>query len=215
MVHVPRWQIFAVIAVLLLGLAYAAPNIMSRQFAEDLPSWIPHEKINLGLDLQGGSSVLMQVDLDEVFEEQLDNLMDAVRQELRSGRIGYTNLGREGETVSFQLRDPAAEQQVRERLRNLGDDLLVTVSGDTNFSVRYTDAAIMERRQNVVNQVIEIVRIRIDETGTREPSVQRQGEDRVLIQLPGVGDPERVKDLIGRSISMGASMRGPDGSSRK
>ena len=108
MVQFSRWQLLAVLAVVLLGLAFAAPNLLPRQVSESLPSWLPNQQVNLGLDLQGGSSsCCLEVDMEAVFEEELGNLVDTVRSELRRERIGYTGLRSEGDSVYFTLRDPA------------------------------------------------------------------------------------------------------------
>ncbi len=202
MVQISKWQLALVCLILLLGFAFAAPNLLPRSTAEGLPDWLPKQQINLGLDLQGGSHVLMEVQFDEAFEEQLANLVDAVRQELRSARIGYTNLGVQGDGVTVELTDPARTEEVRSLLRDLGEGLVLSVEDETRFRLQFSEEAIAERQRNIVNQSIEIVRRRVDETGTREPTIQRQGDDRILIQLPGIGDPARIIDLIGQTAKL-------------
>ena len=191
-----------VIAVLLLGIGFAAPNLLSRQTAQSLPDWVPKEQINLGLDLQGGSHLLLEVDLAAVTREQLDNLVDTLRTDLRRARIGYTALGTEGNAVTFRVRDPADIEAARKIVRDAASDILVNVSEDGTFNISYTEQALQQRRKNVVQQSIEIVRRRIDELGTREPAIQRQGDQRILVQLPGVRDPERIKEILGKTAKL-------------
>ncbi|MEE8499416.1 MAG: protein translocase subunit SecD [Kiloniellales bacterium] len=205
MVHFPKWQLVLVLAVLAIGLAFAAPNLLKRETAEALPGWVPNQQVNLGLDLQGGSYLLLEVDLDFVVREQLENLVDGIRIGLRKARLGYTNLGVEGGAVTFTLRDAgdaATLDRARQIVRDLAGDLLVEASEAGRFRISFTPQALDERRRKVVEQSIEIVRRRIDETGTREPSIQRQGDERILVQLPGVRDPERIKKLLGKTAKM-------------
>ncbi len=93
MVHIPRWQLILILAVLAIGAAFAAPNLLKREVAESLPGWVPHQQVNLGLDLQGGSYLLLEVDLEFMVREQLENLVDGIRIGLRKAGVGYTNLG--------------------------------------------------------------------------------------------------------------------------
>jgi len=202
MVQIPRWQYIFALVVVLLGLVYVSPNFFSRSTMEEMPGWLPQEQVNLGLDLRGGSYLLLQVDVDSVFQEQLEGIVDVVRSELRRGRVGYTGLGRSGNSVVFTLTDPGQTGQARDLLRPYLNDATLRIDDTGAGTISLSDAAMAERRTRVLQQSIEIIRRRIDETGTREPSIQRQGEDRVLVQLPGVDDPERVKELIGRTAKL-------------
>ncbi len=202
MVHIPKWQVIAVLAVVVLGILFATPNLFSRATTESLPDWVPAEQVNLGLDLQGGSYLLMQVDIETVIQEQLDNLVDGVRLGLRQARIGYGSLGIKEGGVEFTLRDPEQLERGRTIAQGLGDDITIESGSDGAFRLSLTEEALRQRRNNVIEQSIEIIRRRIDETGTREPTIQRQGADRILIQLPGVDDPERIKDLLGKTAKL-------------
>ncbi|MEE9479713.1 MAG: protein translocase subunit SecD [Kiloniellales bacterium] len=202
MVHIPRWQVVLILAVLVVGVIFASPNLLRRETAEALPDWAPSDQISLGLDLQGGSYLLLEADIAGVMKEQLENLVDGVRTGLRKAKIGYTNLGVAGREVAFTLRDPAAVDEAKEIIRDLGNDLLISSADTGEIRIAFTDAALAQRRNNVIDQSIEVVRRRIDETGTREPSIQRQGEERILVQLPGVRDPERIKSLLGKTAKL-------------
>lgn len=201
MLHFPKWKIVLVLVICLLGAAYAAPNLLDRSTVEKAPGWMNLQSINLGLDLRGGSHLLLEVDLDTVVRERLESVVDLARTELRKERIGYTDLGISGENVVFRLREAGEAGRAMSLLRDADGDLIVEQS-EGRIVARVRDSALASRKQAAVEQSIEIVRRRIDETGTREPTIQRQGEDRILVQLPGVDDPERVKALLGQTAKM-------------
>jgi preprotein translocase subunit SecD len=201
MIYFAKWKIILIVAVLIAGVAYAAPNLISRDLAERLPDWLPHQQVNLGLDLQGGSHLLLEVEVESVLREQLAMVVDSVRNELRGADIGYTGLGIEGNAVTVTLRDPTTADQVRGLLEDIAGDMDLSIENGV-VRIAMTEQAIEDRARRTVEQSIEIVRRRIDETGTREPTIQRQGSDRILVQLPGVKDPERVKELIGKTAKM-------------
>ncbi|WP_020591817.1 protein translocase subunit SecD [Kiloniella laminariae] len=203
MVQFPKWQVFAIVGVLVLGLYYALPNVFKEQTVEAFPSWLASDQINLGLDLRGGSYMLLEVDLEAVEKEQMTDLVENIRSILRSASIGYQNLGIQEGGASFTLRDTTDEMvsRVRSMIAQIDGGLLVT-SSDGTFSVVYNDQVRQQRRISVVNQSIEVLRRRLDETGTKEISLQRQGENRILIQVPGVTDPEEIKTLIGKTAKL-------------
>ncbi len=201
MVHFSKWKVSIILGIVILGLAFAAPNLLDRQTAEGLPSWLPHEQVNLGLDLQGGSHLLLEVEINSVVRERLEGLVDGVRIALRKDRIRYTGLGQRGESVTFMVRKSTELEKARKLSEGVESNLEVVAEGN-RVTVQFTEQALREIKNAAINQSIEIVRRRIDETGTREPTIQRQGQDRILVQLPGVDDPERVKRLLGRTAKM-------------
>jgi len=197
MVQFPKWQVFLVLAVLLVGIALASPNLIQRNTAESLPGWLPNKQVHLGLDLQGGSYLLLEVGLNEVFEDRRENLVDAIRGNFRRAKIGYTNLGTFGQSVGFDLRDAASLDSAREILRDINSQFLIDVANDTQVRVSLPETLLREQAIAIMNQTIEVLRRRIDELGTREPSIQRHGDDRILLQVPGIEDPEELKAIIG------------------
>jgi preprotein translocase subunit SecD len=214
MLDFPKWKILLVVAVCLTGLAFAVPNLLSRVTAESLPEWLPHQQINLGLDLQGGSHLLLEVETAAVVRERLLDMVQATRGALRAERIGYTGLGVQGQSVTLRVREPDDQARALEILRDLATPIQPSLFGGGGrdieleggeggaITIRLTEQAIAERKQSAVSQSIEIVRRRVDETGTREPTIQRQGEERILVQLPGVDDPDRIKRLLGKTAKM-------------
>jgi preprotein translocase subunit SecD len=207
MLRFPPWKIVLVLGVCLFGLIYSLPNLFSREQMAAMPSWLPHQQINLGLDLQGGSHLLLEVGLGAVTGERLETLVDDVRRLLRSARIGYRGLGRRGDAVMFTLTDPGTTAQALEVLDELDPstitpELQFVDAGDGRIEIRLTESAAAELRESAVLQSLEVVRRRIDEIGTREPTIQRQGSDRILVQVPGEKNPDAIKRLLGKTAKL-------------
>ena len=202
MLHFGKWKVISVLLLCLISAAFAAPNLLTREQADALPSWLPHRQISLGLDLQGGSHLLLQVDTAAVVREHLEGLVDSIREELRKARIRYQDLrtrrqrrgGHHRRSGAGGRGDQAAARPRprRDRRCRPGGRLRLVLS----------ERQIQQRQSAAVEQSLEIVRRRIDETGVREPSIQRQGSDRILVQLPGLDDPQRIKALIGKTAKM-------------
>lgn len=207
MLHFPGWKIAIVLLVCLGGLLLAMPNFLKPETAS-YPDWLPSRTVNLGLDLQGGSHLLLEVDREAYFREQMENLVDEVRIHLRKERTGYQSLGvrsfGDGEVgVGFSLRNPSEAETIQVLLsEELGRQMQVEHQGSGQFAVTYTPQYKRERTTQLLEQSIEIVRRRVDETGTREPTIARQGDDRILLQVPGLDDPERLKRLLGKTAKM-------------
>ena len=200
--HFPTWKILVTVAVLLIGSLYAVPNLFSEEQLEGMPSWLPHQRVSLGLDLQGGSHLLLEADVESVVREQLNGLVDSVRIELRKADIGYTALGVQGRQVTVTLRDPSQIETARPLLATVAGTLDLAITPEGVATIGFSDQDIGELQRQVLAQSIEIVRRRIDETGVREPTIVQQGENRILVQLPGVKDPERVKALLDTEARM-------------
>jgi protein-export membrane protein SecD len=207
MLRFPTWKVVLILGTCVLGLVLSLPNLFSREQLQRLPDWLPREQINLGLDLQGGSHLLLEVDLQAVVEERLATLVDDIRGLLRPARIGYRGLGVRGDAVTLTLTDPATAGQVVEMLDDLNPNPLareiqVVEGSGGRIDVRLTDSVIDQMQTAAVSQSLEIVRRRIDEVGTREPTIQRQGENRILVQVPGEKDPESIKRLLGQTAKL-------------
>lgn len=214
MLNFPTWKIALIGLVCFLGVVFAAPNVIPRAALDSLPDGIPANQINLGLDLRGGSHILLELDTGAILDERLDTLQDDIRSVLRRSGVDYRGLGVTNDQVTFTVDD---ESQIDNTTALIRSDLdqtsfdgltgasfrLLDLSVDGNrITVVFTDAAIENQISAALVQSIEIVRRRIDETGTREPTIQRQGDNRILVQLPGVDDPERVKNLLGQTAKL-------------
>jgi preprotein translocase subunit SecD len=201
MVYFEKWKIILIIVICSLGLAYAAPNLLSRSTAEGLPTWLPHKQIDLGLDLQGGSHLLLEVKVSEAIKDRLLALVDEARVALRKAKIGYVGLGRLATGITVTIRKEEDVARARPLIRQLDLGAVLTDDG-RRLTLTLTEQTLRARRAAAVQQSIEVVRRRIDETGLREPNIQSQGVDRILVQLPGVKDPERIKRLLGKTAKM-------------
>ena len=217
MLYVPRWQIVLIVLVTLASIIVTLPNFFSQQTVDSWPNWMPKQRIVLGLDLQGGAYLLYEVDQADYVEKRLRTLTSDIRRAmLESPRIGYTGLGVQGQAVQLRVRELDRLADVRQRLepiRNpLDAGLLGTggsvhefdliVNDDGLVRMTYSDAGLDQRVRSIVSQSIEVISRRIDELGTTEPSIQRQGADRILVEAPGLGDPARLKALVGQTAQL-------------
>ncbi|MGE0753169.1 MAG: protein translocase subunit SecD [Variibacter sp.] len=213
MLYFSRWKAIATLATALIVCAFAIPNFFSEQTRETWPKWAQRH-IVLGLDLQGGSHLLLEVDSNAVRKEKVDTLRDDVRRVLREARVGYTGLAVRGNSVEVRIREGADFQQALTKLRELSQPLGGILSGSGQRSLDVTDAgnnlirlavtepAINDRIRQAVDQSIQIVERRVNELGTVEPLIQRQGADRILVQVPGLQDPARLKELLGKTAKL-------------
>jgi len=201
MLHFPLWKKLLISIICISFVIMAIPSLMPEQKrAQYLPTWLPDNAVNLGLDLQGGSHLLLEVDFDTYTKEQVTNLADEIRGILREAKIGYRGLAASDGKVKFSLREPATTD-IEKLLRDKNPDLEVDQDGD-NYIAGFNDAWFRNSRIRVIEQSLEIVQRRIDETGTKEPIIQRQGEERIVVQVPGEADPTRVKALLGKTAKM-------------
>jgi len=205
MLYFGKWKIALVVLVCLAGIVFALPNALGLD-EDDLPDW--WQPVTLGLDLQGGSHLLLEVGTEEVVAEQLTGLVEAARAELREARIRYRDLGVAQGPDGIRMvnvRIPRADERAaaEDILEDIDPQVTTVEAGaDGLFRLGYTEDALDERKISAVQQSIEIVRRRVDELGTREPTIQRQGDRRIIVQLPGVDDPERIKRLIGQTAKL-------------
>jgi SecD/SecF fusion protein len=209
-----RWKTAAILTTCLLGVLVSLPNLLPRSA---FPDWLPARQINLGLDLRGGSYLLLEVDTSVLLRERLEGLVEGTRRGLTQAnpRIAYTGLATQPDQRRIQLRvtDPAQRETAQRVVRELANpvgvggggtqpDIDVAVAPDGLLTATVTEAGLRAKANSAVEQSIEIVRRRIDETGVAEALIARQGQNRILVQLPGIEDPARIKDLLGRTARM-------------
>src|SRR5499427_2467422 len=202
MLYFENWKITLICAICALGVLLSLPNLLPQSLLRQLPDWLPHKQVALGLDLRGGSYLLLEVDVAAAQRERLNSLIDNVRNALRDANIGYTGLDVGGDAIAFTIREPDRIEDARAALRKIDPDLSLEIAADGAGTLRFNTVATEARRRQAVDQSIEIIRRRIDETGTKEPTIQREGSDRILVQLPGVDNPEHVKALLGRTAKL-------------
>ena len=192
----------AIIFVAVFGVLLAVPTMFPK-LAPYFPSWI--QPISLGLDLKGGAQLLLEVDTDTMFREKGMQLYDEVRTTLidrDKGVIRFSNLKNNDGVVSLVVREESEISDAKGRLKSVFGDSVDISSDGKVISLAYSDKAKSEMLQDALTRSIEIVRRRIDALGTKEPSIQSQGGKYILIQLPGVDNPERIKELIGQTAKM-------------
>lgn len=210
MMFFARWKTAAILAVVLLGALLCVPNVFPKG---SLPSWA--RSFSLGLDLRGGSYLLLEVDMDAVVRERLESMADGARTRLRNANIGYLNLAADpaNRRMGFRVREAGQGAEAARLIRELANpiqtsaggtvaDLEVVNAPDGTVTATLTQAGLIAKATGAVEQSIEIVRRRIDETGVVEALIARQGQNRILVQLPGVEDPGRIKDLLGKTARM-------------
>src|SRR5438270_1311310 len=201
MLYFANWKVLLICGVCLLGLLLSALNLLTPAQLAYLPSYA-RKQVALGLDLRGGSYLLLQVDIAAAQRERLNTTIDSVRNTLRDAHIGYTGLNVEGDAITFTIRETDRIEDAKRELAKIDPDLTVEIAPDGTGTMKFSAAATETRRRQAVEQSIEIIRRRIDETGTKEPTIQREGQDRILVQLPGIDNPERVKALLGRTAKL-------------
>lgn len=191
-----------VIFVAVFGVLMAVPTMVPNA-AKYFPSWM--HPISLGLDLKGGAQLLLEVDTATMLREKSEQLYDEVRSAMidrNKGVIRFSNLRDADGVVSFSLREGEDISKAKGRLKSVfGNTVDISVSG-RNFKLSYSDKQKQEMTADALARSIEIVRRRIDALGTKEPSIQSQGGKYILVQLPGVDNPEHIKELIGKTAKM-------------
>ncbi len=214
MLQVSAWVRILVSVILLAGAMIALPNALPEQVRAKMPGWLPHNTVSLGLDLQGGSYVLLEVDLEDVMKGRLETTLGDIRRTLRKAHIGYKNLSASGDTTSVTIIDPSQFDDAVAALKDVNPSLAGAVFsvGGREFDVsqpgggvivmHMTDAYKKQTETDVVGRSIEVVRRRIDELGTKEPSIEQQGKDRIVVQVPGLQDPTRLLSILQTTAKM-------------
>ncbi len=207
MMYFSRMKATLILGVCLLGILLGVPNLFPAPAA-----WMPWRTVHLGLDLRGGSYLLLEVDMKAVIKERLDSIADGVRQALRGGQLFYQTIVPQPDQnrVLLRLRDTSKTQAAIAALKPLigqdattgRPDMAIASEPDGAISLTLSASALAARAAGAVDQSIEIIRRRIDQTGVVDPQITRQGQSRIVVQLPGIGDPDRIKKLIGETAHM-------------
>lgn len=198
MLQAPKWKLYTIFVICLLSIYLALPSLFPSVNSPILTS----NKMNLGLDLKGGAYLLLELDFDSYEKEQLQKSLDQVRAKLRLNKIDSMEFSTVNNQISFAVRNmdqlDAAEKSVYEAL------------GSTVYVKRNSNSLIAEQnketvtamRNDLIGQSLEIIRRRIDETGTKEVDLQRQGDNYILLQVPGAENPEEIKRLLGKTAKL-------------
>jgi preprotein translocase subunit SecD len=215
MLYFSRWKAAAILLTALAVCLCAVPSFLPERTFESLPRWAQRH-IVLGLDLQGGSHVLLEVDRNDLLRSQIEILRDDVRRVVREARVVVPGgIGVLPRGVQIRVTNPADRARLMPRLRELSQPISNVIVGQTGartvdisesadgvIQLTLTNEGLDERARRATEQAIEILNRRVDALGTTEPSIQRQGIDRILVQVPGLQDPQRLKELVGRTAKL-------------
>jgi preprotein translocase subunit SecD len=212
MLFFTRWKAAAILLTALVVCLFAVPNFFSEKTIARWPQWAQRH-ISLGLDLQGGSSLLLEVDTSAVRKERLQTLNDDVLRVLRQARIPFTGRAIRGNGVDVHITRPTDVKTALEKLGTLSQPMsgILGASGQRSIDITEnggtitltpSDAALTERIRQAVDQSIEIIQRRVNELGLVEPSIQREGISRILVQVPGLQDPTRLKEILGKTAKL-------------
>ncbi|NCP12206.1 MAG: protein translocase subunit SecD [Sphingomonadales bacterium] len=215
MLDFPRWKTISITLLLVFGVLLAIPSLLPEKTTEALPDWMPVERINLGLDLAGGSHIMLEADIDDVRKQRLDTMEKTIRTVLRGRRgeqenIAIGGLTRSGGKLSFMVRDATQVDDARSRLFDQTQGAGLTGERDWNIAIvdstrivmTPTEAGTRNFIDNAMEAARDIVDRRVNALGTREPTIIRQGDDRIVVQVPGLSDPQALKDLLGQTARL-------------
>jgi preprotein translocase subunit SecD len=212
MLEFPRWKVWTVSLVVALGVLLSIPSLLAgTPYANAWPKWLPQYKISLGLDLAGGSHLLLEADQNDALKQRLQAKEDEVATELRRDPgIDIGDISTAGGRLSFMVRNPTQVDAAVERMRNLSRPLALTGNRDWDVSVVDSIRIVLTPTQTGTTQALkdamsvarDVVRRRIDPGGTKEITVITEGGNRILVQVPGVEDPDALKRLIGQTARL-------------
>lgn len=208
MLDFPRWKIWLVTLSLVVGVWYALPSLLPPSATRPLPAWLTPE-INLGLDLAGGSELLLEAETSAVARLRLEAMEDLVRREMRTSGIRVGELSTAGDRLSFVVRDPAQAAAALEAARTLSQPALFGGAREWNveaegnrIAMSQTDAGLSAAIDSAMETARDVIDRRINALGTLEPTIIRQGSTRIVVQVPGLQDPNALKELIGRTARL-------------
>lgn len=204
MLNFSKPKIFLILAACFLALYLAAPSLIPEnsdsKILQNLAKVLPQQKVNLGLDLRGGSQLMLEVDFDYYIKEQLNNLREEIKNSFRDEQIRVIP-EISGNKITYVLADDEQKKQAKKLIKKLAKNVEINESGG-QVEVYFSRDEVELIRQNLIKQSIEIVRRRIDESGTKEPTIQAQGESRILLQVPGVKNSSELKTILGKTAKM-------------
>ncbi|WP_041577692.1 protein translocase subunit SecD [Bdellovibrio bacteriovorus] len=198
-----RWRTFVAVLGVAASLVWVLPNLVNLS---EVSWWPSKQKLNYGLDIQGGLHLVMGVDVDGVVKESTTRMIMTMKSEMTKENVAYADVKSEkpesGE-IQVVVADAAGKAGVEKFITDKYSTVLQVVgSTDTSVTARYFDAYLNEYKNRVIQQSIETIRNRIDEFGVAEPSISQQGANRILIQLPGMADAEKAKQLINTTAKL-------------
>lgn len=219
MVNVARWKVILVLLAAAISILFALPNLLTESQRAALPPFMPKNNLNLGLDLQGGSYLLLEVDTAELQQTRVANLIEDARVTLADAGVGVTSVTPQADGAVITVSDASGMEAASQALQNLVrastqgvPDRAVQRLSDNRIRFTFTRQALDAMGPQAVDQSIEVVRRRVDSLGTREPSITRQGANRIVVQAPGESDPAQLERVIGQTAQLTFQMVDVDNS---
>ncbi|MFB2549713.1 protein translocase subunit SecD [Ensifer soli] len=216
-----KWAVLAYVVVTLFGIIAALPNVLTPAAMQTVGPYLPFGPVTLGLDLKGGSHLVLEVDASGLKKARLNTLLEDARRTLRAEGVPATSARITADTVTVTVDDAAARDRILPKLQELaaptggtlgfggGQSDISVASSDQAITIALTEAGLADRTSKAVEQSLEIIRQRVDQVGVAEPLIQRVGSDRILVQLPGLQDPTRLRQLLGSTAQMSFHMVDP------
>lgn len=193
MLRVSLWRIITMIMVALISLLITLPSIITLPYGKP---------INLGLDLKGGASLLLELDLNHYNREQISRTLSALQNEIKKRKIHYTQSIIDENNIIITLRDHTEVEATKGAIHHVMGDTAAIVINDNKLAISFDNAMQAKLTSNLVSQTMEIIRRRIDENGTKEIDLVRQSDNYILLQVPGVEDPSAIKKLLGKTAKL-------------
>lgn len=198
MLFFSRWKTLFIVLVCLSSLFLSIINLFPQ--SSKIGSLLPNQRINLGLDLRGGSQLMLQIDFDFYIQEKLENLKNDLKQEFRKEKVRIIPTLR-NQKITFTASNEEDLSKSQKIIRKFDPDMNIDVS-DNKVEASFSNKQIVKMQHDLMVQSIEIVRRRVDESGTKEPTIQANGNNRILLQVPGLDNPEQIKTLLGQTAKM-------------
>lgn len=196
MKSISTWKIALTFLLIIIATLYVIPNFTEKKY-----NWLPGDKVNLGLDLRGGSHLLLDVDFESYLDGVGQSIADSLKKYLRQEKVGYKTLVIDKANINFEIKSVDDFTEVKKIVKKIDPNLDVGINGNIVI-IGYDEYQLNQLQDKVIDQSIEIVRMRVDNTGTKEPIIQRQGVRNILLQVPGEDDPAKLKNLLGKTAKL-------------
>lgn len=191
-----KYKIVSSIIVTIIAILYFLPNIQQSK-----SNFLTDKTVNLGLDLKGGSHLLLHTDFNSYLADQMQIATNSIRKALRDNKVKYKGLKTINNEISLEILNSEQVSIAKKTIRKI-DNYFDIETAENKFLVKFNDLKLESLKNKLIEQSIEIIRMRVDETGTKEPIIQRQGEDNILLQVPGLDDPATLKNLLGKTAKL-------------
>jgi preprotein translocase subunit SecD len=201
MAQMSIWLRMLVVLVIATAFVYALPNVLPKNMRDHLPEFMPHQTMTLGLDLQGGAHLVLEVQMSDVAKRAYENLEDQIRSLGRDQGLGYMSLRSNESGVTFNLRNANQGMEILKKSLT-GQQVMVNRGDGDAITLTFSDSAMVDMQKRAIGQVLQVLRSRVDQFGVAEPLIQQQGANRVIVELPGVKDVSRAKAAIGKTAQL-------------